>query len=130
MRAFLTNRIVATIILILQLAPLILFPADAFSLSSQVWWLPALLIALVGISLTQIIIRRSPAQWPWHLIAFAQGFNIISRLMMLLPHTTVNVGSTQVFNTVWVVFSLVSMALSVFVLWFCELVEVRTRFSA
>ena len=116
------------VILILQMAPLILFPASVFTLDSQVWWLPALLIALVGIALTQIIIRHSTAQWPWHLIAFAQGFNIISRLMMLLPHTTKTLGNHQVFDAMWVVFSLVSMALSVAVLWYCELVEVRGKF--
>jgi hypothetical protein len=130
MRSFLTSRVIAIIILFLQIAPLLLFPGTSFSISSQEWWLPAMLTLLVIISLIQIIIRRSQAAWPWYLISFAQGFNIISRLMMLLPHTTMNVSGVQRFNTAWVTMSLASMILSVLVLWYCELVEVRGRFSS
>jgi hypothetical protein len=63
--------------------------------------------------------------WPWYLLSFAQGFNIISRLMMMMPHATVTVGGHEVFNTGYISLTFLSMLLSAFILWFIELPEVR-----
>ena len=92
LRKILSTRIVIYVILVLQLVPLLMFPRPRTHLNSQEWWLPVLLSFLVVIALVQLLIRRSQASWPWYLLSFAQGFNIISRLMMLLPHATVNAG--------------------------------------
>jgi bacteriorhodopsin len=110
------------LILILQLIPLILFPPESFK--TQEWWLPVLLAMLVVIAVIQLF-RHSLAIWPWYLISFAQGFNIISRLMMLMPHITRNDNGTQVFNTPYVVLTVLSLVLSTFLLWYTELPEVR-----
>jgi hypothetical protein len=59
------------------------------------------------------------------LISFAQGFNIISRLMMLMPHITRNNNGVQVFNALYVVLAVISLAFSAFLLWYTELPEVR-----
>ena len=114
-----------SILLVVQFVPLVLFPPSSFSLATQEWWLPVVLALLVAISVFQLLERHSQAQWPWYLISFAQGFNIISRLMMLMPHSTVDQDGQQVFNTLYVVLSVVSMALSAFLLWYTELPEVR-----
>jgi len=112
------------LILLLQFIPLILFPPDSFSTKTQEWWLPVLLAVLVVVAVIQLF-RHSLALWPWYLISFAQGFNIISRLMMLMPHATRNDNGVQVFNTPYVVLTVLSLLLSAFLLWYTELPEVR-----
>ena len=96
MRKALTSPGMIVAVLITQFIPLILFPADSFSPTSQVWWLPALLAVMVLIADFQLIVRRTTSLGPWYLIAFAQGFNIISRLMMLWPHATQDVGGQTI----------------------------------
>jgi hypothetical protein len=124
-RKALSARGIVPVILCFQVVPLLVFPLSSWKLSTQEWWLPVLLTCLVIVSLVQILFRKSRTSWPWHLAAFAQGANIISRLMMLLPHTTVNHGGTQVFNTAYFVIGVVTMLLSAFEIWYCELPEVR-----
>ena len=127
MRKLLTLRGMIPVVMCVQVVPLLIFPPNAYSMDSQEWWLPALLTFLVIISLVQILIRRSQATWPWRLVSFAQGLNIISRIMMLLSHTTVNHEGTQVFNTAYFLVSVVAMVLSALEIWYAELPEVKRR---
>ena len=129
-RKILSNRITIYVLMILQIVPLLMFPPSAFSPNSQEWWLPIVLTFLVVLSLIQLLFRKTQASWPWYLISFSQGFNIISRLMMLLPHATVNAGGVQRFNTDYAVIAAVAMVLSAFEIWYCELPEVRNRLLA
>jgi hypothetical protein len=112
-------------ILTLQVIPLLLFPPDSFRPNSQEWWLPLLLAIMVVTADLQLLVWRSHAVWPWHLMIFAQGFNIISRIMMLWAHATKTVGSATVLNLPYLAFTLVAMAWSAFLLWYLELPEVR-----
>jgi hypothetical protein len=112
-------------ILSLQVIPLLLFPADSFAANSQEWWLPLLLAIMVVTADLQLLVRRSHALWPWHLMIFAQGFNIISRIMMLWAHATKTVGAATVLNLPYLALTLVAMAWSAFLLWYLELPEVR-----
>ncbi len=112
-------------LLILQFVPLVLFPPQSFSPTTQEWWLPVLLTVMVIISEVELIVRRSSASWPWYLLSFAQGFNIISRLMMVWPHATLTVGKETVINGPYLILTALSLALSVFLLWYAELPEVR-----
>jgi len=107
-----------------------MFPPQNYSPQTQEWWLPVLLTFLVIIALFQILIRRSQAAWPWYLVSFAQGVSIISRIMMLLPHTTVNSEGTQVFNASYFIVAVVSMLLSAFEIWYNDLPEVRRSLFA
>ncbi len=129
-RRLLTTRAAIIAILILQIVPLVLFPPSSFKPTSLEWWLPVLLAVLVLISLILILIRRSTAPWPWYLLSLAQGLNIISRLMMLMPHATVIVNGIQKVNVWYVLLTVVSMIISAFILWYCELPEVRNRILA
>jgi len=113
------------IILIAQFLPLVLFPPASFLPSTQEWWLPVMLAVLAGVAVFQLIGRRSVALWPWYLVSFAQGFNIISRLMMLMPHATLDVSGVQTLNVAYLVLSGLSLLLSAFMLWYIELPEVR-----
>ena len=112
-------------ILTLQVIPLLLFPPDSFRPNSQEWWLPLLLAIMVVTADIKLLVWRSHAVWPWHLMIFAQGFNIISRIMMLWAHATKTVGAATVLNLPYLGFTLVAMAWSAFLLWYLELPEVR-----
>ena len=125
MRKFLSMRGIIPVVMCFQIVPLLIFPASAYSVRTQEWWLPVLLTFLVVISLVQILIRKTSAAWPWYLVSFAQGVNIISRLMMLLPHTTQNNNGVQVFNGPYFLIAVIAMLLSAFEIWYNELPEVR-----
>jgi hypothetical protein len=125
MRKTITTPNFIRAILILQFIPLIMFPASSYVATSQEWWLPLVLAVLVIVGVIELIFRGSPAMWPWLLISFAQGFNIISRLMMIMPHSFYNEGGEQLFNTGYVLMTFISIALSGLLLWYTELPEVR-----
>ncbi len=122
----LTSQGAIIAVLLLQLISLVLLPADSFSLKTQEWWLSVLLSLMVLVADIQLILRRSTASWPWYLLSFAQGFNIISRLMLVWSHATTKVGNAWVPDWGYIVLSAVSMALSLFALLYMEMPEVRT----
>lgn len=116
---------VIIVVLLLQFVPLVLFPPASFSPTTQEWWLPVVLAVLVLWADLELIVRRSDQVWPWNLMAFSQGFSIISRLMMLWPHATVTVNNVDTLNVPYIALTFVSMALSAFLLWYTELPDVR-----
>lgn len=124
-RRTLANPITVIAVLFLQFIPLILFPKSSFALSTQEWWLPVLLAIMSLAAIFALLVRRTPARWPWDLLSFAQGFNIISRLMMIWPHSANQVGSTWVLNVPYVTLSLLSIILSALALWYMGKPEVR-----
>jgi len=125
LRKILSSRAAVPVMLVFQIVPLIVFPLSTFTLKSQEWWLPVLLTILVIVAIVQILVRRTQAASPWHLLSFAQGFNIISRLMMLLPHAAEFVGGVQRFNTDYVIITVASMLFSALQIWYVDLPEVR-----
>ncbi len=125
LKKLLSARGVIPVILCLQIVPLLMFPPASFSITSQEWWLPALLTALVMPALVQVAFRRTTALWPWYMLSFGQGVNIISRLMMLLPHTTTAVQGVRHFNAQYFFITIAAMLLSTFEIWYMDLPEVR-----
>jgi hypothetical protein len=124
-RQDIARRDVIIPILSLQIIPLLLFPPESFSPNSQEWWLPVFLAILVVVAVGELFLRRSQQAWPWTLMIFSQGFNIISRIMMLWPHATKIVGGATVFNVSYVSLTLLAMGLSAVLIWYLELPEVR-----
>jgi hypothetical protein len=124
-RRSLASRPVITTILIAQFIPLLLFPPESFAPTTQEWWLPVLLVGMVLVANIELIVRRTTHVRPWNLLLFAQGFNIISRLMMLWGHATKTVGGVAVLNLPYIILALVAMAMSAWMLWYLELPEVR-----
>ncbi len=125
-RTFISNRIVVPVLLILQIVPLIIFPIKSYSLDSQEWWLPLLLTLFSIVAMVQILARRSHSSWPWYLLSFSQGFNIISRIMMVMAHATSTAqGGGILVNGPYLVIAFIAMLLSAFDIWYCELPEVR-----
>jgi len=124
-RRAIAHPTVIILVLVLQFIPLVLFPPESFSPTTQEWWLPVLLAVLVLWADFQLIVRRSDQMWPWYLMSFSQGFNIISRIMMLWPHATVTVNKVDTLNAPYIALTFLSMALSAFLLWYQELPDVR-----
>ncbi|NTU75259.1 MAG: hypothetical protein HGA53_02405 [Anaerolineaceae bacterium] len=117
-------RLIKTI-LVLQFVPILLFPPSTFQLTSQTWWLPAILVIFAIVGVSQVL-RKSVAPWPLFLISFAQGFNIISRLLMLMPQSTQTADGSP-FNGLYFILSIISMLASAFVLWYVEKPEVKQQ---
>ena len=124
MNKFLSKRTTISALLILQIIPLLLLPSNSYKISSQEWWLGVLLSIMTIVGSVQII-RRSVVSWPWYLINFAQGFNIISRLMTLFPHAIVTIDGKDIFNSTYIIFSMVAIAFSSFMIWYAERPDVR-----
>ena len=130
LREALSGRRLVPVLMCLQVVPLLLLPAESWTLKTQEWWLPVLLTALVVVALVQLLIRHTRSPAPWYILSFAQGFSIISRLMMLLPHSTVTESNVQRFDFPYVLLAVASIGLSWFWIWYCDLPEVRNRVSA
>lgn len=111
--------------LILQIFPIILYPIESFSIKTQEWWLPALLVFLAIYGSVELVVRHNPESWPWYLLTFSQGFNIISRLLMFMPRTIMNINDQQVFNYLYISLTVVAIAISWFLLWYLEQPETR-----
>lgn len=125
MKKLLTNKTFLTVMLLIQFIPLLAFTGEAYDLKGQVWWLPAFLAVLVLVALFKIIVRGTYASWPWNLIGFAHGFNIISRLMMYFGHLVSQNGEAVVFNWDYAVIGVIAMLWSGFMLWMIEFPEVK-----
>lgn len=124
-RQALLTKPVIILILIIQIIPLIIFPAKIYKVTNQDWWLPLMLVVMVLVGVFQILFGRKEVMWPWYLISFAQGFNIISRLMMIFPHATINSAGKQIFNAPYVYISIAAMLLSTLFIYVLELPESR-----
>ena len=112
-------------VLLVQFIPLILFPPQSFSPDSQEWWLPALLALMVIFADVELLARRGTTTWPWNLMSFAQGFNIISRLMLLWPHATVISSGATGLNVPYILLTLLAIILSTALLLYVERPGVR-----
>jgi hypothetical protein len=123
LRQQLTNRSMIIAILVVQIIPLLLFPPESYASTTQEWWLPALLVIMVIIADVELIGRRSDRPWPWYIISFANGFNIISRIMMVWSHAAIP-GTTDP-NLLYILFTIISVAISAFMLTYTEWPEVR-----
>jgi hypothetical protein len=127
LRKTLSARGVIPVIMCFQVVPLLVFPISSYTTQSQEWWLPALLTVAVVVALVQILVRRTTVMWPWYMVSFAQGVNIISRLMMFLPHSTTTDAGVTTFNAAYVIISVAAMLCSAFEIWYNELPEVRRK---
>ena len=124
-RSFLSRPPVIIAILLLQIIPIILFPPYVFTATSQVWWLPAILVICVLVADFQLIVRRSNSVNPWLLIGFAQGFSVISRLMMVWPNATITSEAGTAVNWVYLSLTIISMIASWLLLIYTEKPEIR-----
>lgn len=125
LRKKLAQPTVVIILLIIQFFPILLLPPESYSPTTQEWWLPFLLAILALIASFQLVFRGAVEQWPWYLISFSHGFNIISRLMLLMPRASILVDGVVRLNTSYVALTLLSIFLSALYLLYTDLPEVR-----
>jgi hypothetical protein len=123
------SRSIIILILILQIIPLLLFPPRIYGSGSQQLWLPALLVLFVVFADARLIFGRTHWIGAWYLLAFAQGFNVISRLMLVWPNGSSVAGKVVVVNWDYVLLSLLAIALSTWLLVYMEKPEVREVFQ-
>jgi|YNPNPStandDraft_1061719.scaffolds.fasta_scaffold12798_5 hypothetical protein len=108
-------------IAILQFIPTLMFPpAVLFSAKITVLILPVLLFGLLGWGL----VRRRP--WALTMSIFVQGFNVIIRVLMLLPRVVV-AGKLDV---AWLVSSILAIIVSIAFLLLLEKPEVQIAITA
>jgi len=121
------NRLPTALILVAALqflAPLCLPPRMLASISPVLWALVAALFLLLGIALLR---RRA---WGRLATIFVQGFNILVRLLVLLPNVVTKASGGQSSVDVWLLGTfLVSMLLSAVVLYYVDLPEVQMQMS-
>jgi len=125
MKKLITNRTFISILLFVQIIPLVAFSPEVYDLTGQVWWLPVFLAFLILLAAFQLVVRGTFATWPWYLIGFSNGFNVISRLMMFFPHIMMNVSGDQVVNWPYIIISVVAMGCSTLMLWVVEFPEIK-----
>ncbi|HAD06141.1 MAG TPA: hypothetical protein DCE76_03180 [Anaerolineaceae bacterium] len=116
---------VVIILFIIQFFPILLLPPESYSPATQEWWLPLLLAIFALIASIQLVFRGAVQLWPWYLISFAHGFNIISRLMLLMPRASILVDGAVRLNVSYVSLTLLSIFLSALYLLYTDLPEVR-----
>jgi hypothetical protein len=119
------SRLAINLILILQVIPLLLFPTEVYAPDSQQWWLPAMLTVMAIVAVVNVFIRGGSRLWPWLLIAFVQGINIISRLMLVWPQGSTATGGVTTLDVPYIVTTIVALLLSFFMLWYTEKPAVR-----
>ncbi len=108
-------------IAILQFIPTLMFPPAVLAGAKiTVLALPLVLFALLGWGL----VRRRP--WALTMSVFMQGFNIIIRVLMLLPRV-VNNGAIDM---AWLVSSILAVALSLVFLFLLEKPDVQIAITA
>jgi len=73
----------------------------------------------------KIVVQRTTDLWPWYLVSFSQGFNVISRIMMLMPHATKNVGGVQVTDAAYLITNALAIIISFGYIVWAELPDVR-----
>ncbi len=128
-RQNLTTRGIIKLILAVQFIPLLLLPPESLTSDPQQWWLPAMLTILTVVAALQLLLRGGTADWAWKLVAFSQGFNIISRLLLVWPHAAANNGGVITLNVSYLLLAVISILCSAFMLWYLELPEVRMRLA-
>jgi hypothetical protein len=96
---------------VFQFIPLVLYPPEILlSISPAFLVITALLLVLVG---WQLVRRRS---WAPIFSTFLQGFNVITRIILLFPHALISGGAGGV-NYLFLITGVVSILISTFFLY-------------
>lgn len=112
--------------LILQFVPLVLYPPDLLARFSEGTWLGLSVAVMALIAVIGLVSGRVQSLWPWYLLSFCHGFNIIGRLMLVWPAATSDSSGA---NTLYLIVTIVAILLSLAFLWYNELPDVRTRLA-
>lgn len=108
------SRALSIVLLLVQFVPLALFPPAMVTAIPQVMTIPAFLTILALVA-TIATVAGSRAAWPRAMLIFAQGLNVVSRLMIMIVQAMPNAQTTNVpfilVNCLCIAISLVALYL-------------------
>jgi len=110
------NKSNLLLLYIFQIVPLLIYPPETLQSGLVVVGIMVVIFALLGYGLWR------GRNWALSLSLTMQGFNVVVRLMMLFPNSLVGGGA---FNSLYIVLSVVSIALSLFFLLRLDRPDVR-----
>lgn len=114
------NKSNLLLLYIFQIIPLLIYPPEMLQSGFLVVGIMVVIFALLGYGLWR------GRTWALSLSLTMQGFNVVVRLMMLFPNSLVNSGEGgMAFNSLYIVLSAVSIALSLFFLLRLDRPDVR-----
>jgi len=117
------SRKMSIVLVVLQFIPLILIPPGLIESDSQVLTIPIFLIVLALIA-TIALAMGNRTGWPRAMLIFAQGINVVTRLMILLSHAAPARG---VVDWPFVVASLLAIGMSGFILYMFDQFQLNLR---
>jgi hypothetical protein len=77
------SRKTSIALMVIQFIPLLLIPPSTIQADSQVLTIPVFLVLLAAIATAALAMGNRTA-WPRTMLIFAQGINVVIRLMMLV----------------------------------------------
>lgn len=116
-----TRPTIVTFVALLQFIPAFLVPPDLLLSTNPLFFLAPLAL-FVFLGWAMLTLKR----WALTLCIFVQGFNVIARFLILFPQASPNEGT----NWLFVVTSLVSIALSSAILYVIDKPSVQVAFRA
>ncbi len=122
-----TSRGFIALVLILQFVPLVMAPPALLQAFSTQTWFGFGLAAMALVAVLVILGLRTREVWPWYLLAFCHGFNVISRILMLWQNTILEKGKG--IDVAYLLIIVAAIVLSTLFLWYNELPDVRTRLA-
>ncbi len=108
----------------LQIIPLILYPPSTLAGGLAIFAVAAVAVAALGF----MAIRGRP--WALTMSIFIQGFNAIVRIMMFFSHAMSVTTGTPTTDWPYIIFSLTSIALSIWFLYRLDRADVRLLVGA
>ncbi len=117
------SRKLSITLMVVQFIPLILIPPSIIQTDSQILTIPIFLILLALIATLALALGNRTA-WPRAMLVFAQGLNVVTRLMILL--STAMPDKTTV-DAPFIAASLVAIAISVVVLYMFDQFQINLR---
>jgi hypothetical protein len=118
-----SGRRLILFVAIFQFIPLLLYPPQILLSVSPIFLVIAvLLLALVG---WQFVQRQA---WASIFSTFLQGFNIITRIILLFPHALINQGAGEV-NYLFLTTGVLAILLSIYFLYLLSRPELEAGIS-
>lgn len=117
------SRKLSIALVVLQFVPLILMPPSLIESDSQVLTIPIFLIVLALIATIALAMGNRTA-WPRAMLIFAQGLNVVTRLMILLSHAAPSKGTV---DGLFIILSLVAIGTSGFILYMFDQFQLNLR---
>lgn len=116
------SRKLSIALMLIQFIPLILIPPNIIAANSQVLTMPVFLVLLTLVATAALAMGNRTA-WPRAMLIFAQGINVVTRLMMLVSRAM----PADTVDGLFVLLSFVAIGLSGYVLYMLDQFQLNLR---